>query len=152
MWASEAQPPQEARSGIRRVLIFIVPWPLPGHQSPDKAVSSVLTSASEAAASKGPCQAALLTPTTSGCPAEKVSPTQRTPALENEVLWQGNTSLSLWKLLLSSVSPEMLDAAACCGWRLYHRQVDRAELGLWHILSSGCFSLETSSFSNENLQ
>lgn len=53
---------QEARSGIRRVLI-IVPSPLLGHQSPDKAVSSRLTLASGAAASKGPCQAALLTPT-----------------------------------------------------------------------------------------
>lgn len=32
------------------------------------------------------------------------------------------------------------------------RKVERVELGLWHILTSGCFSLEISSFSNEKFQ
>lgn len=126
-----------------------MPSPLLGPQSPEKAVSSRLTSASEAAASKGPSQAALLTPTPWAV--LSLQPREHQPwKMKHYGRW---TQTSVYeKLLLSSVSPEMMDAAACRSWRLYHRQVERAELGLGHILTSGCFSLETSSFSNENFQ
>jgi len=77
--------------------------------------------------------------------------------LENKALWQVKMNLGLLKLapshLLRSVSPETLDAAARCNRRLHHtarRRVERAEAGLWHILTSGCCSLQTPSFSKEN--
>lgn len=92
--------------------------PLLGHQSTGRVLSSVPTLVSEVAASKGPHQPALLSFNTSGHPARRGSQTRRTLVLENEALWQVKINVGLLKLApshsLCSISPDMLDAAACC--------------------------------------